>query len=122
MGLFDDLASTAMGMLSGSGESGNGLLGGIMGTLAPEGSGGVGGLVQFLKDKGLGDAVSSWVGTGENLPVSADQIQSALGNETIQNLASKLGVSTDDISTMVAQYLPGVVDSLTPDGKIPDIS
>ena len=122
MGLFDELAGKAMGMLSGSGESGSGLPGGIMGSLAPEGSGGLRGLIQSFQEKGLGDTVASWVGKGENLPISADQIQNVLGNDTIQNLASKFGISTDEISSMLAQHLPGAVDNLTPDGNIPDNS
>ncbi len=120
MGLFDDLASKAMGMLSGaSGDNADNPLGGILDMVMPKDSGGLGGLVQSFQDKGLGDVVSSWVGKGENLPISADQIQSVLGNETVQNLASKFGLSGDNLSSMLAQYLPGVVDKLTPDGTLP---
>ena len=119
MGLFDDFAGKAMGALNGSGDSSDGPLGGILEMVMPKGSGGLGGLVQSFQEKGLGEMVSSWVGKGENLPVSAEQIQSALGNETIRNLASKLGISGDDMSSMLAQYLPGAVDKLTPDGTIP---
>jgi uncharacterized protein YidB (DUF937 family) len=122
MGLFDDLTGKALGMLSGSGDTSGGLMGGIMGMLAPQGSGGLGSLVQSFQEKGLGDTVASWVGTGENLPISADQIQNVLGNDTIQNLASKFGISTDEISSMLARYLPGAVDNLTPDGTIPENS
>lgn len=120
MGLFDDLAGKAMGMLSGaSGENSDNPLGGILEMVMPKDSGGLGGLVQSFQDKGLGDLVSSWVGKGENLPISADQIQNVLGNETVQNLASKFGLSGDNLSSMLAQYLPGVVDKLTPDGTLP---
>lgn len=120
MGLFDDLAGKAMGMLSGtSGENSDNPLGGILEMVMPKDSGGLGGLVQSFQDKGLGDLVSSWVGKGENLPISADQIQSVLGNETVQNLASKFGLSGDNLSSMLAQYLPGIVDKLTPDGTLP---
>jgi len=120
MGLFDDLASKAMGMLSGaSGENSDNPLGGILEMVMPKDSGGLGGLVQSFQEKGLGETVSSWVGKGENLPISADQIQSVLGNETVQNLASKFGLSGDNLSSMLAQYLPGIVDKLTPDGTLP---
>ncbi|MSN26686.1 MAG: DUF937 domain-containing protein [Geobacter sp.] len=122
MGLFDELAGKALGMMGGSEDSSSGLMGGIVDMLAPKGSGGLGGLLQSFQEKGLGDKVSSWVGNGENLPISADQIQSVLGNDTIQNIASKFGISGDDISSMLAQYLPGTVDKLTPDGTIPDNS
>lgn len=119
MGMFDDLAGKAMGMLGDSGEDSGGMLSGIINTLAP---GGLGGLVQSFKDKGLGETAASWIGKGENLPISADQIQSVLGNETIQNLASKFGISSDQLSSMLAQYLPETVDKLTPEGTIPDNS
>ncbi len=123
MGLFDDLAGKALGMLSGgSGENSDNPLGGILEMVMPKDSGGLGGLLQSFQQKGLGDTVASWIGKGENLPISADQIQSVLGNETIQNLAAKFGISSDEISTMLAQYLPGTVDKLTPDGNIPDNS
>jgi uncharacterized protein YidB (DUF937 family) len=120
MSLFNDFAEKAMGMLSSSGGSDSGLLGGIIGSLTPEGSGGLGGLLKSFQEKGLGDAVASWVGKGENLPISAEQIQSVLGNETIQNLASNFGISTDEISSLLAQHLPGAVDTLTPDGSLPE--
>lgn len=121
MGLFDDLAGKAFGMLSGgSGENPDNPLDGILEVVMPKDSGGLGGLLQSFQQKGLGDTVASWIGKGENLPISADQIQSVLGNETIQNLAAKFGISSDEISTMLAQYLPGTVDKLTPDGAIPD--
>jgi uncharacterized protein YidB (DUF937 family) len=68
----------------------------------------------------LGDVVSSWVGTGENLPLNADQISNTLGSETIQNLAAKAGVSSTEVSSLLAQQLPGLIDKLTPDGVIPE--
>jgi uncharacterized protein YidB (DUF937 family) len=82
--------------------------------------GGLSGLVQSFQDKGLGDIISSWVSTSQNLPISADQIKEGLGNETIQNLAAKVGVSPDDLSAQLSQFLPGVIDKLTPDGTVPE--
>lgn len=120
MGLFDELADKARGMMSGSGGENSGLLGGFMEMLSNNESGGLGGLVQSFKDKGLGDVVSSWIGTGENLSVNVDQIKDALGSETISNLAAKAGVSTEDASAMLAEHLPGLVDKLTPNGSIPE--
>lgn len=119
MGLLDELVSKATGMLGGGqGEGQEGLLGGVMEMLG--GQGGLGGLVQKFKDKGLGDIISSWVGTGQNLPINADQIKEGLGSETIQNLAAKVGISPDDMSSKLSELLPGVVDKLTPDGQIPE--
>src|ERR1700722_724169 len=65
--------------------------------------GGVGGLVSAFEKNGLGGVASSWVGTGANQPVSAQQVQSGLGNEAISSIASKLGVSPDVASGVVAQ-------------------
>jgi uncharacterized protein YidB (DUF937 family) len=122
MGFLDGLAGKALGMFGGSGEAPSGLFAEIMEMVAPNASGGLNGLLQSFQDKGLGDTISSWIGTGENLPISSDQIQSVLGNETIQNLASKFGISSDQISSLLAQHLPGAVDKLTPDGTLPENS
>jgi len=78
--------------------------------------GGLSGLAQTFQQKGLGDLVSSWIGTGQNLPISADQIQQVLGNEQIQAFAQKMGISTSEAGSNLAEFLPGVVDKLTPDG------
>ncbi len=122
MGLLDELVGKATGMLGGAqgGEGQGGLLDEVMGMLSGGQGGGLGGLVQNFKDKGLGDIVSSWVGTGDNQPISPDQIKEGLGSETIQNLAAKVGISPDDLSTQLSQFLPGIVDKLTPDGSIPE--
>jgi uncharacterized protein YidB (DUF937 family) len=77
-------------------------------------------LIQSFAQKGLGTIVSSWVSTGPNLPVSGDQIQSALGNDTLSSLAQKAGVAPEMASSLLAQLLPGLVDKLTPEGKIPE--
>jgi uncharacterized protein YidB (DUF937 family) len=81
--------------------------------------GGLSGLVQQFHDKGLGSLVSSWVGTGQNLPISADQIQHVLGSEQVKELAAKAGISPDIASSHLAQLLPMVIDHLTPGGQIP---
>jgi uncharacterized protein YidB (DUF937 family) len=122
MALFDELASKAMGMLGGSEGANSGLLGGVVSALASQGSGGLGGLLQSFQEKGLGNEVASWIGTGENLPISAEQLQSVLGNETVQNLAANFGIPTEQLSSMIAQYLPTAVDALTPDGTMPEQS
>lgn len=120
MGLFDELASKAQGMFGGAEGQSSALLNGVMNMLSSNQSGGLSGLVQSFKDKGLEDIVSSWVGTGENQPVDADQINNVLGSETIQNLAAKAGVSSTEVSSLLAQQLPGLIDKLTPDGVIPE--
>jgi uncharacterized protein YidB (DUF937 family) len=81
--------------------------------------GGLAGLVQTFKDKGLGDTVASWVSTGQNLPISAQQIQQVLGNQQLQELAAQHGINVEQVSSQLAQILPVVVDKLTPNGAIP---
>jgi uncharacterized protein YidB (DUF937 family) len=80
--------------------------------------GGVGGLLDKLKASGLGDAVSSWVGTGENRPIPANQLESAVGADTISQIITKLGVTKEQASSLLARYLPMVIDRLTPQGKV----
>ena len=120
MGLLDELAGKAQSMFGGAEGKSPDLLSGVMDMLSNNQSGGLSGLVQAFKDKGLGDVVSSWVGTGQNLPLNADQVNNALGSESIQNLAEKAGVSSTEVSSMLAQHLPGLIDKLTPDGAIPE--
>ena len=110
-----DLAGQLLGGASpGDGQN---LLTEVMG-LVNNRPGGLAGLVQSFQEGGLSDAVSSWVGTGANLPVSGDQIQKVLGNEQVQLLASKLGISPSDVSSHLAQLLPAVIDHLTPNGQV----
>lgn len=84
--------------------------------------GGVSGLIQQFHDKGLGSLVTSWVGAGQNLPISADQIQHALGSEQVKELAAKAGISPDAASFHLAQLLPMLIDKLTPNGQAPQSS
>ncbi len=84
--------------------------------------GGLSGLVDAFHGKGLGDIVSSWVGTGQNLPVSAGQVQSVLGNDLVHQIATKVGISPDSTGSMLAGLLPIIVDKLTPNGQLPSAS
>lgn len=81
--------------------------------------GGIEGLVKTFQSGGLGEIVNSWVGTGQNLPVSAEQVQSALGSEQLAAVACQLGVSPAQAGGQLAELLPQVVDLLTPNGQIP---
>ncbi len=122
MGLLDELA----GGLLGKSGAGAGLAGSVLSMLAGQGSqGGQGGLASLVKafgDKGLGDIVGSWVGTGANLPISPQQIQQGLGAQQLQALAAQHGISADGAAQALAQLLPGIVDKLTPGGQVPDAS
>ncbi len=115
MSIFDDIA----GQVLKSGGSQNNLVNAIMGVLGNQQSGGLEGLVQQFTGKGLGQIINSWVGTGENLPISPEQIQKGLGSNTLNQIASQAGVAPGDIASHLSKLLPQVVDKLTPEGKIP---
>jgi uncharacterized protein YidB (DUF937 family) len=84
--------------------------------------GGLGGLLDKLQKGGLGDATSSWIGSGQNQPVSPSQLGSALGPNVIKTLAERSGLSEDEITKQLSQMLPGIVDKLTPDGRLPTLA
>jgi len=85
-----------------------------------EQAGGVDGLVQKFQGAGAGGKAESWVGTGENEPVSPDEVTRALGDEQVDAVAQEAGVSRDQAAGGLAELLPQLVDQLTPGGKIPD--
>ena len=123
MGLLDEVVKMAGGALLGGKEQGQGqggLMESALGLLNNPETGGLAGLIETFKSKGLGDAVSSWIGTGENQPVSGDQVQNVLGNGRIQQIAEKLGISGTEVSGGLASLLPMVIDKLTPQGALPE--
>lgn len=100
----------------------DGVMGGVMGALVTDvlqKHGGVQGIVQQFESKGFGPTVRSWVGTGANQPISAEQLHQALGPELIQQLAAKTGLPVAELTQKLAQILPQAVDRMTPDGVIP---
>src|SRR5882757_10318546 len=115
MGLLDSLLGAATGKTDASGGAAQ-LIGVLGGLLAQ--SGGLQGLANKFSQSGQGNAFQSWVGMGENQPVSSGQVQNALGSEQINAIASRVGVDPAMASTFLAEYLPKIVDKLTPAGKI----
>jgi uncharacterized protein YidB (DUF937 family) len=111
MGLLDSILSAVSGRGDTASE-GNQLLGTLSGLLAQ--SGGLQGLASKFSQTGQGDAFSSWVGMGENRPVSSNQIQEALGSDQIRAIATKMGVDPNLASQFLAEYLPKIIDKLTP--------
>jgi uncharacterized protein YidB (DUF937 family) len=81
--------------------------------------GGIQGIVTQLEQQGLGETARSWVASGSNLPITADQIQKAFGNGTLQELAAKFGIDPQVLAQKLSQVLPAAVDHLTPNGTIP---
>ena len=83
--------------------------------------GGLGGLLNKLDQGGLGNVANSWVDSGKNQPVSPGQLGSALGPNIIKMLAQKSGLSEEELTKQLSQVLPGIVDKLTPDGRLPTV-
>ncbi len=119
MGLLDGMAKGLLGKVLGGGTQ-NPLMDIVLGLITNPQSGGLQGLIQMFNQKGLGNAMSSWISTGENQAVSGDQIQHALGGDFIQQIAQQLGSSNSEVSGGLANLLPDVIDKLTPTGKVPE--
>ena len=142
MGLFDQIAGMAGGMMGGGAQGGQGqqpaegeapggqqgmglgAMGGAGGGgIAAEifsmvqSQGGVGAILSKFHANGMGEQAASWQGDGANASVSPDQVQSALGSGPISEIAGKLGVDPQQAAGMVSQYLPHVMDHLTPGGQ-----
>jgi uncharacterized protein YidB (DUF937 family) len=81
--------------------------------------GGLGGLLASLQKGGLGDVINSWIGSGPNHPIAPGQLGTALGPSVIKMLAQRSGLSEEEITHQLSQILPGVVDKLTPNGRVP---
>ena len=81
--------------------------------------GGLSAIVAKLEQAGLGDQVKSWIGNGQNLPITAEQLQQVLGSDTVRQLAAKFNIPVDELAKLLAQQLPAAVDHASPDGKLP---
>ena len=90
--------------------------------LASSGFGSLSGLVEKLANGGLNQQVKSWVGTGENLPVTTDQLRGALGDQPAQKMGQQAGIPAERILQILAQYLPAAIDQASPNGKLQDPS
>jgi uncharacterized protein YidB (DUF937 family) len=84
--------------------------------------GGLGGLLNKLQQGGLGNVTNSWVGSGQNQPVSPSQLGSALGPNIVKTISQMSGISEDELTKQLSQVLPGVVDKLTPNGRLPTVA
>jgi uncharacterized protein YidB (DUF937 family) len=125
----NDLGGLLGGLLGRGGQAGTGgsgagdILGALLGALGGGGqaAGGnpLGGLLEMLTKSGLMDQAQSWIGTGENKPVSGEQIAQALPDDTLQEVAAQSGVSPQEAADQIAQHLPRAVDKLTPGGELP---
>jgi uncharacterized protein YidB (DUF937 family) len=119
MGILDSLENspafkTALGQL------GAAVLPVVMSEVMGTGSqGGLSAIVAKLEQAGFGKQVKSWIGTGENLPITADQLRQVLGNDTVRQIAAKYNIPIDQVAEVLAHQLPVAVDKASPDGKLP---
>lgn len=117
------LASGALFKGSGSGKAANP---GAPQSAPGDGAGGLlaglGGLLDKLQNGGLGNVVNSWVGSGQNRPLSPGQLGPALGSDLLKTLAQRSGLSEEELTKQLSQVLPGVVDKLTPAGRVPSLA
>jgi len=109
MGLFDSL-NQPQGGPPAQADFISGILGGL---------GGLQGIVSKMQAAGLDRQVASWLGNGSNLPITAEQVRSALGNEQVQQVARQLGLPIDSALQVLADHVPGAVDQASPDGRLP---
>jgi uncharacterized protein YidB (DUF937 family) len=117
MSLFDNLAQEVSSLEGGNAQGASPILGHVMDLVNNPQTGGLQGLMQQFENNGLGGVMSSWVGNGANQPISSDQITQVLGQDKVNEIASKLGMQPDQISGLIAQHLPGIIDKMTPPGQ-----
>ena len=76
-------------------------------------------LLRQFQQNGLGDIINSWIGPGQNQPISPTQLHQAIGQNTVNDLSQQTGASQDELLALLSKYLPGVIDRLTPNGQLP---
>jgi uncharacterized protein YidB (DUF937 family) len=118
MGILDSILGAVKDQ-AGNEATAGGLLESVIGMMNDPQVGGLSGLIEKFSQGGLAEQVTSWVSKGENLPISAEQLQAVLGSSFVQDIAAKLGINTADVAGSLAGLLPQVIDKLTPDGEVP---
>jgi len=108
------IQNVLMSMLGGGQQGGQNMAGQGMG------GGGLGGLMSSFQQAGLGHIAQSWVGNGQNQPVSPQQLQSVFGDNQVQSMSSQAGMAPQDFLSQLSQHLPNVVNGMTPNGRLPD--
>jgi uncharacterized protein YidB (DUF937 family) len=115
MGLLDQLGGTLKAAL---GQGTAAAAPGLVAAALSQANLGLQGIVNQLQQNGLGAQVASWLGNGQNIAITPDQLKAALGNEHVQKLAASLGLSTDDALKILSQHLPTAVDQASPNGTL----
>jgi len=117
MGLLDNLEQMAASRVGGTNPEAAAIL-----AMIQNHPGGINGLVQAFQSNGLGGVINSWIGTGQNQAISPDQVQQALGSSQVQAVAQRLGVSPEQAGATLSQFLPTIIDRLSPNGQLPEHS
>jgi uncharacterized protein YidB (DUF937 family) len=120
MSFIENMLQKALGLLKGSQDEQAGLAQGVMGLLTSRETGGLEGLIQAFEQRGLGDVISSWVGNGENMSITPQQVHEVLGSDVIQQLAQKANLSPEETKAKLSELLPTLIDKLTSGGNIPE--
>jgi uncharacterized protein YidB (DUF937 family) len=119
MGILDSLENS--GVLKGVlGQLEAAVIPAVLSEVLGNGSqGGLSAIVAKLQQAGFGDQVKSWIGNGQNLPITAAQLQQVLGSDAVKQLAAKFNIPVDQLAKVLAQQLPTAVDHASPDGRLP---
>lgn len=124
MGLLDGLLGSMMGGMAGGSQATPGAQGGSqmiqMALQMLQQNGGIEGLLAKFQQAGMGQQAQSWVGSGQNMPISADALSQIFGQGQLGKIAQQMGMSHEEVAGGLAQALPGVVDHMTPGGEIPE--
>ena len=124
MGLLDGLLGSVMGGMMGGGSSAQGAQGGNpmiqMALQVLQQNGGIEGLLAKFQQAGMGQQAQSWIGTGQNMPISPDALSQIFGHGQLGQIAQQMGISPEEAAGGLSQALPHVVDQMTPGGEIPD--
>ena len=124
MGLLDGLLGSVMGGMMGGGSSAQGTQGGNpmiqMALQMLQQNGGIDGLLAKFQQAGMGQQAQSWIGTGQNMPISPDALSQIFGHGQLGQIAQQMGISPEEAAGGLSQALPHVVDQMTPGGEIPE--
>jgi uncharacterized protein YidB (DUF937 family) len=104
----------------------DGVLGGVVGAEVAtivnrviQQHGGLPGIIQQFEAQGLGPTIKSWISNGPNHPITPEQVHQAVGADSLQQMAAKLGINPQELAEKLAQVLPAAIDKLTPNGTLP---
>lgn len=118
MSMFDSIISEADEKFNLGGRAGS-VLSALLPLMTDKSRGGFAGFLEQFNRAGLGDTVTSWIGAGSNMPVSNEQLESALGEDALKSIADQTGIDYGGATSATAFLIPRVVDQLTPEGEIP---